>query len=300
MANIITIDTRLHGYTQSIAVYAIPYTGGAILIDPGPGSTVETVVSAMAEHHLSPKRVTHVLLTHIHLDHAGAAGWFARRGAQVFVHPAGAPHMLNPERLLASARRIYNDRMETTWGEFLPVPADHLNVVEDGERVQIGELEIQALHTPGHADHHAAYLIDKTCFCGDIGGERKPGWKYVRLPFVPPETNLEKWRESLKKLQAESPEAVALTQFGLFQDASAHLMMARQFLDDVERWLDAAMPAIPDVETMKDRLKTWLHERGRALKFDERTLTMYDFSGPEDIGASGLFRYWHKVRMGEK
>jgi glyoxylase-like metal-dependent hydrolase (beta-lactamase superfamily II) len=299
MAEILTIDTQLHGHGQSIAVYAIPYSGGAILVDPGPGSTVDTVVAALVEKHLSPEQVTHVLLTHIHLDHAGAAGWFARQGAQVFVHPVGAPHMLNPERLLASTRRIYGERMETTWGEFLPVPAARLHEVQDGELIRIGELDIRILHTPGHAAHHAAYLIDKTCFCGDIGGERKPGWKYVRLPFVPPETDLGKWRGSLKRLQAESPEAVALTHFGLFQDASTHLIMARQFLDEVEAWLETAMPSIPDVETLKIRYVDWLHERGRALKLDEKTMNMYDFAGPADRGASGLFRYWHKVRMGE-
>jgi glyoxylase-like metal-dependent hydrolase (beta-lactamase superfamily II) len=299
MAEILTIDTQLHGYGQSIAVYAIPYSGGSILVDPGPGSTVDTVVAALAEKRLSAEQVTHVLLTHIHLDHAGAAGWFARQGADVFVHPVGAPHMLNPERLLASTRRIYGEHMETTWGEFLPVPAERLHEVQDGELIRIGDVDIRVIHTPGHAAHHAAFIIDKTCFCGDIGGERKPGWKYVRLPFVPPETDLGKWRESLKKLQAESPEAVALTHFGLFQDASTHLMMARQFLDEVEAWLEAAMPSIPDVETLKTRYVDWLHERGRVLKLDEKTMNMYDFAGPADMGASGLFRYWHKVRMGE-
>ncbi len=300
MDKVITIDTRLSNYENSIAAYLIPYSGGAILVDPGPGSTLETLKAVLAEHNLRPEQVSHVLLTHIHLDHAGAAGWFARQGAQILVHPVGAPHMQNPEKLLASSRRIYGDRMESTWGEFLAVPGDKLKVVLDGEVLDFGEVRIKALHTPGHAEHHICYLYEGTCFCGDIGGVRKPGWKYVRLPFVPPETNLEKWRESLKRLQAESCDSVAITHFGLFEDASAHLSMAREFLDEVDHWLETVMPTTPDVETLKDRYIAWLHERGRALKLDETTLTTYDFASPVQMGASGLFRYWHKIRMGEK
>jgi glyoxylase-like metal-dependent hydrolase (beta-lactamase superfamily II) len=299
MDKIICIDTRLSAHENSIAAYLIPYSGGAILVDPGPGSTLETVKEALAVHHLTPAKVTHVLLTHIHLDHAGAAGWFARQGAKILVHPAGAPHMENPERLLASSRRIYGDRMESTWGEFLSVPKDKLVIPLDGEVFDFGEVRIKALHTPGHAEHHISYIFDGNCFCGDIGGIRRPGWKYVRLPFVPPETNLEKWRESLKRLQMESCDTVAITHFGIFEDASAHLTMAREFLDEVDQWLGSVMPTTPDVETLKDRYTAWLHERGHELKLDETTLTTYDFASPAEMAASGLFRYWHKVRLGE-
>ncbi len=300
MTKIITIDTRLSDNENSIAAFLIPYSGGAILVDPGPGSTLDVVREALAKNKLSPERVSHVLLTHIHLDHAGAAGWFARQGAQVLVHPAGEPHMLNPEKLLASARRLYGDRMESTWGEFLPVPRANLMPVLDGEVLDFRELRIKVLHTPGHAGHHVSYFLDKTCFCGDTGGVRKPGWKYVRLPFVPPETDLGKWRESLKRIQLESPENVAITHFGIFADASAHLTMAREFLDEVDQWLESVMPSTPDVDTLKIRYIDWLHERGRQLLLDDTTLTSYDFASPVEMGASGLFRYWHKVRMSEK
>lgn len=300
MARIICIDTRLFGREQSIAAYLIPYSGGALLIDPGPGSSLESIRAALKAEGLKPENVTHVLLTHIHLDHAGAAGWFARRGAQIIVHPVGAPHMLNPERLLASTKRIYGDRMESTWGEFLSVPPDNLKAVLNGEVLDFGEIRINVLHTPGHAEHHVAFIYEETCFCGDIGGVRRPGWKYVRLPFVPPETNLEKWRDSLKRLQAESCRAIAITHFGIFEDASAHLMMAREFLDEVKQWLESVMPTTADVKTLQSRYVDWLHERGRELKLGEATLTTYDFASPVEMSANGLFRYWHKIRMGEK
>ena len=299
MDKILCLDAHLSGLENAIANYAIPYSNGIILIDPGPGSTLEYLKSSLANHQLNIEDVTHVLLTHIHLDHAGAAGWFARRGAQIFVHPIGAPHLLNPERLLASARRIYGERTESTWGEFLPVPAANLINVGDGEEIAIDEIRVRALHTPGHADHHIAYLYGDTCFCGDVGGVRKPGLLYVRLPFVPLETNLPKWSESLKKILATGCEFVALTHFGIYRDAQVHLELALNNLEEIEQWLETVMPGIPDADTLQKKYITWLHERGRSLGVDEETLTNYDFSSPAQMGASGLFRYWHKVRMAE-
>jgi glyoxylase-like metal-dependent hydrolase (beta-lactamase superfamily II) len=297
MAHIICLDTDLSGHKNTIAAYLIPYSGGAILVDPGPGSTLDGLKSALAVYDLKPEHVTHVLLTHIHLDHAGAAGWLAGQGAQVYVHPVGAPHMLNPEKLLASARRIYGEKMDELWGEFLPVPAANLIEIQDGAEIAIGELRILALHTPGHAEHHVTYVYQDTCFTGDVGGVRKPGLLYVRLPFVPPETHLGKWRASLNRIKGMGCKYIAPTHFGIYNDAPAHLVLACRDLDAVERWLETVMPGIPDVETLERRFAAWLQERGRALGLDEATLTAYDFASPVQMGASGLFRYWHKVRM---
>jgi glyoxylase-like metal-dependent hydrolase (beta-lactamase superfamily II) len=297
MAPIICLDTNLSGHKNTIAAYLIPHSGGAIIVDPGPGSTLEGLKSALAVYDLKPEHVTHVLLTHIHLDHAGAAGWLAGQGAQIYVHPVGAPHMLNPEKLLASARRIYGEKMDELWGEFLPVPAANLIEVQDGAEIAIGELRILALHTPGHAEHHVTYGIQDTCFTGDVGGVRKPGLGYVRLPFVPPETHLGKWRDSLNRIKAMGCKCIALTHFGIYNDAPAHLALAGRDLDAVEQWLEAVMPGISNVEALQGRFAAWLRERGHALGLDEETLTAYDFASPVQMGASGLFRYWHKVRM---
>ena len=118
---IVTLDLNFQNKTQAIASYLIRHDDGAVLIESGPGSTLPALEAGLAKEGLSPRDITHVLLTHIHLDHAGAAGWLSRQGAQIFVHPIGAPHLLNPEKLIASATRIYGDRMQTLWGEFLPV-----------------------------------------------------------------------------------------------------------------------------------------------------------------------------------
>ncbi|MGB8214996.1 MAG: MBL fold metallo-hydrolase [Anaerolineales bacterium] len=297
MDSVICLDTNLPGHNGLTAAFLIPYSGGAVLVDAGPGSTQHNLASALAGHGLSPEQVTHVLLTHIHLDHAGAAGWLAGYGAQVYVHPVGLPHLLNPEKLLASAGRIYGERLEELWGECLPVPATHLNAVQDGAEIAIGELRITGLHTPGHAEHHVAYVFEDTCFTGDVGGVRFAGPLYVRLPYVPPETDLGKWRTSLERIRRTNSRRLALTHFGIYADAAAHLAFASQALDEMEAWLETVMPGIPDVETLHTRYTAWLHARGLAQGVPESTLAAYDLASPAQMGASGLFRYWHKVRM---
>src|SRR5215210_7211368 len=138
---IVTLDLNFQGRPQAIASYLIRNGEAVVLIESGPGSTLAGLEAGLANEGLSPRDVTHLLLTHIHLDHAGAAGWLSRQGADVYVHPVGAPHMLHPEKLLASASRIYGDRMDTLWGEFLPVPQEKLRVIGDGQEIVLGALE---------------------------------------------------------------------------------------------------------------------------------------------------------------
>jgi glyoxylase-like metal-dependent hydrolase (beta-lactamase superfamily II) len=142
------------------------------------------------------------LLTHIHLDHAGAAGWLSRQGAEIFVHPVGAPHLLNPEKLIASATRIYGERMQTLWGEILPVEQNRLKIPKDAEEIRAGNLKFVAINTPGHAEHHYSYLFEDLCFSGDVGGVRIPGYPYLRAPMPPPELHFGRWRESLVRLRS--------------------------------------------------------------------------------------------------
>lgn len=300
MASIYTIDLNFPDFASSIAAYAIPHADGAALVDPGPESTLESLAAGLAAHGLQPADVTHVLLTHIHLDHAGAAGWFAARGAQVLVHPAGAPHLLDPGKLLASARRIYAERMDELWGPFRPVEAARLTEVRDGAQIAVGGLRFTALHTPGHAEHHVAYLFEDACFTGDVGGVRMPGDLYLRLPFVPPETHLGRWRASLERIRAAGPRRLAPTHFGVYEDAAAHLDLARRLLDELEGWLEQVMPEVEDAAALYQRYVPWLHECGRRLGLDEAALTAYDRASLPRMAADGLFRYWHKVRLAEK
>ncbi len=296
MSRIIPIDLKFLNHKGTIAVYLIPYSGGAVLVESGPGSTIETVKEGLAAHNLAPKNVTHVLLTHIHLDHAGAAGWLSRQGAQVFVHPAGIAHLLDPKKLLESARRLYGEPMDSLWGEFLPVSKANLTEINDGEEIAVGELHFKALHTPGHAKHHICYLLDDICFSGDEGGIRMPGPLYLRLPFVPPETNLNDWRSSLVKLQKAGSRRIAPTHFGIYNDASSHLSLALRVLDETERWLEAEMLSDPSIEILRKHFMELVLEQGRIQGVSDYVLEGYYLANPTWMSADGLARYWEKFR----
>ncbi|RME07290.1 MAG: MBL fold metallo-hydrolase, partial [Anaerolineae bacterium] len=200
-----TLDLNFQGAARAIAAYLIPHRHGGVLVECGPGSTTEALTAALAAHGLTPADISDVLVTHIHLDHAGAAGWMARQGARIHVHHVGAPHLVNPEKLLRSAGRIYGEMMGPLWGEFLPVPEENLNILHDNDEIEIEGLVFRALDTPGHAYHHMAYLFEDTCFSGDIGGVRITGSsaRHIRLPTPPPEFHLELWRESVERLRGE-------------------------------------------------------------------------------------------------
>ena len=294
---VVTLDLNFQGKTQAIASYLIQHSSGAILIESGPGSTLAGLQAGLAANGLSASDVTHVLLTHIHLDHAGAAGWLAKQGAQIYVHPVGAPHMLNPEKLIASATRIYGDKMQTLWGEFLPVPQNQLNVPNDAEAIKIGNAEFIPLNTPGHAEHHYAYLFEDICFSGDVGGVRIPGYPYLRVPMPPPELHFGKWRESIVRLKNEKFAHIAPTHFGMFDDPEWHLHEVEKELDAAERWLEAMMADDPPVEDLRQSFTDWVTEQGNLQGLSADVAKAYELANPLGMSADGMYRYWKKVRM---
>jgi glyoxylase-like metal-dependent hydrolase (beta-lactamase superfamily II) len=294
---VITLDLNFQGRKQAIAAYLIPHSSGVILVECGPGSTLSALQATLAENGYSVADVTHVLLSHIHLDHAGAAGWLARQGAEVYVHPVGAPHMLNPEKLLASAGRIYGDRMDELWGEFLSVPEDRLTVVEDAQEIVIGNLRFVPIDTPGHAYHHYVYLFEDICFSGDIGGVRISNYPYLRLPMPPPELHLEKWRESVNRLRQEKFDRIAPTHFGMFDDPEWQLNELEKGLDAVSRWLEEVMPADPPVEELRQMFSDWMDEQARESGLSETVTKVYEVANPVGMSADGLQRYWRKFRQ---
>lgn len=299
-----TLDMNFRGTPGAIAVYLIPHTHGVILVECGPGSTQAALQDGLAAHGYQLEDVTDVLLTHIHLDHAGAAGWLAQKGARIHVHPVGAPHLLNPEKLLSSAARIYGDQMDTLWGRFLSVPADRLNVVEDNQVIEIGDLRFRALDTPGHAYHHHAYIYNDLIFTGDIGGVRIGGARHLRMPMPPPEFHLELWRESLHRLLRElvagSFSRLAPTHFGIYTDPAWHFKAALQALDEVEIWMLRVMTEDPTAEELKDLFTAWVRERSLRYGIDSGLLDPMEKANPSWMSAYGIHRYWHKVLNGMK
>ena len=297
-----TLDLNFMGFPGTIAAYLIPHAHGAVLVETGPGSTLPALQAGLAAHGLRASDITDVLLTHIHLDHAGAAGWLARQGAKIHVHPVGAPHLVDPEKLLSSARRIYGDRMEALWGEFLPVPEERLSVLQDGDVVEIEGLSFRALDTPGHANHHFAYLFHDVCFSGDIGGVRLAGTRHLRLPMPPPELNLEKWRQSLDKLGREFSSRseltrIAPTHFGIFTDPGWHLAALAKALDEVETWMESIMPSDPPIESLNEQFVNWSRQRSLAEGLDSGLLEKYETANPSWMTSYGIQRYWRKHRL---
>ena len=293
---VITLDLNFQGRPYAIASYLIRYGDAVVLIESGPGSTRAALEAGLAKEGFSPRDVTHVLLTHIHLDHAGAAGWLARQGAEIYVHPVGAPHMLNPEKLIASATRIYGDRMESLWGEFLPVPEERLKVPQDMEEIVIGNLKFVPINTPGHAEHHYAYLFEDVCFTGDVGGVRILGYQYLRIPMVPPELHMERWHESIKRLRREKFARIAPTHFGIFDDPEWHLRQVEKELDNTVHWMEEVMAADPSVEELRQLFVERTLADNEKLALSEEVVNAYQLANPPGMSADGLMRYWKKVR----
>ncbi|MCE7859898.1 MAG: MBL fold metallo-hydrolase [Chloroflexi bacterium CFX2] len=300
MANvdIRTIDLNFQGKTQAIASYLIRDGDAVVLIESGPGSTLSALEAGLANLGLSSRDVTHVLLTHIHLDHAGAAGWLSRQGAEIYVHPVGAPHMLNPEKLIASATRIYGDRMNQLWGEFLPVEESQLKVPRDADEIVIGNLRFLPVQTPGHAEHHYAYVFEDICFSGDVGGVRIPGYQYLRAPMPPPELHFGKWRDSLARLRGMKFSKIAPTHFGLYDDVVWHLDSLDQTLAAMETWLEKVMARNPSIEELREAFTLWMEEESREKNLSDEVVRAYSLSNPVAMSADGLMRYWKKVRGG--
>ncbi len=224
--DIVLIDTHHLGRDGTIACYLVK---GAqpMLVDPGPAVCLPAVVAGLAQHGLTLADIHAVLLTHIHLDHAGAVGSIVAANPQltVYVHQRGAPHLIDPSRLINSATRIYGDMMDTLWGEFLAVPAERMVQLTGGEQLVLGGHTYTVLDAPGHAIHHVVYVRqhDGVAFVGDTAGIRMQGFRYVRPATPPPDIDLEAWDGTLAALRAVDPQVLCLTHFGPVYDVKLHL-----------------------------------------------------------------------------
>ena len=294
---IYTLDLNFQNCPGAIASYLIPYSEGLILIESGPGSTQDQLEKNLNGLGYNLEQVTHLFLTHIHLDHAGAAGWLAgKTGASVFVHPRGAPHMLDPTRLLASATRIYKEKMDALWGDFQPVPKDQLVILNHGDEVQVGPYTLRALDTPGHANHHLAYMLDEICFSGDVGGVRiqNGSVRSLRLPMPPPEFHPPHWRESITKLKKEHISKIAPTHFGFYDDIDWHLDEVVAELDIIEDWMASVMPRGLEAEGLRIEFLNWVKTRARELGLGGHAIDALEKANPSGMSADGIKRYWEK------
>lgn len=295
MSNIHTLDTYFQNIPQTIANYVIESKAGLILIETGPGSVLKNMPEAFAGAGLDMADVRHVFVTHIHLDHAGAAGWWAQQGAHVYVHQIGARHLIDPSRLMASATRIYGDDMDRLWGEMMPIPSEQLTALYDEDTVQIGEIEINALDTPGHARHHMTYIVGNVAFTGDVAGVHISGTSLVDLPAPPPEFEWEVWQTSLARLRQADLVALYPTHFGRVHKP------VMPYLDRFEQVIAAGVTFIRDqmrAGLKRDEIVANYLARREALAqeagLSPQAIAQYQAANPPTMSVDGMMRYWRK------
>ena len=293
------IDLNFRGTARVIATAVLPGHDGLTLVDPGPTSCLPALEAGLQTRGYALRDVRTLLLTHIHLDHAGAAGTIVERvpGVRVLVHERGAPHMVDPTKLLASATRLYGDQMDALWGAFQPVPADHVQVLHGGERLEIGGAVLRVAYTPGHAKHHVSFLDERTgmAFVGDTGGIRVSG-DYLVAPTPPPDIDLDAWHQSLDAIEAWQPVSLFLTHFGSVTPARAHLA---RFRDTLAAAAEAGRVALLAQGTDEDRSKVFIEgmRRDVRLAMPEREARATELAAPFDQLWQGLARYWTKKKL---
>jgi len=290
-------DLQFLGVPRIIATAVLHGPGGVALVDPGPSSTLPALRAGLERAGLSVQDIRALLLTHIHLDHAGATGTLVREVPQlrVYVHERGAPHLVNPEKLLASAARLYGDDMDRLWGEVQPVPQEALVVLQGNERISAGGRDLEVAYTPGHASHHVSYFNRDTgmAFVGDTAGVRLNPGGYVMLPTPPPDIDLEQWRDSLDRIRGWHPDTLFITHFGPHAPSEAHLS---ELADRLE-WASAIVQRLLAREgTDEDREASFIEEIRRELRrrTSDADVRAYEVAGRFDLSWRGLARYWRK------
>jgi glyoxylase-like metal-dependent hydrolase (beta-lactamase superfamily II) len=289
-----TIDLHYRGVSHVIASYLIHGPEGPVLVETGPGSTLETLLAALAERGISPADIRHVLVTHIHLDHAGAAGWWAGQGATVYVHPFGAPHLIDPSKLIASATRIYKDEMETLWGDILPAAPERVVAVQDGQVIAAGGLLFTAFETPGHARHHHVYKLDDVVFTGDAAGIRFPESPWIDVPAPPPEFDLEVWKVTLEKIRAMGAKTLYPTHYGPTSEVEIQLDGLQIALEETVEFVQSMMDAGLDRDQMVETYTERLAARVAEVEIIGTLARAMEFANPKAMSVDGISRYLRK------
>lgn len=302
------VDLHHQGLPGIIGVGVLELDDGVALVDPGPEARLGALGAGLAEMGHSLESVRAVLLTHIHLDHATAAGAIVREAprAKVYVHAVGAPHMVDPSRLLASAGRIYGERMAELWGEFLPVPRESLRVVDEGDTVVLGgrrggrrgSRRFEVAYVPGHARHHVAYYeaATATAWVGDVGGIRIEGGPAVPVT-PPPDIDVERWKSSMERVMAWGPERIVATHFGAYGDVAAHFAELRAGLDAWAAWVgeaDERGAGVPASDADRAQAFAEWITAGLRHRLPEDHVRLYETASGFRDSWWGLARYWRK------
>ncbi len=297
MTTFTTIDLNWTGRPRSIAALLMESDGTSVLIDPGPQSTLEMLRAGLRDRGQDFRTLDALLLTHIHLDHAGATGALVRENPnlKVYVHEFGLVHMIDPARLLASAGRLYGGDLQTLYGECAPVPEINLNQIQGGESIRIGGTELEVFYTPGHASHHVTYWdrASRTAFVGDTAGIRVQGDAFLLPATPPPDINVEIWNQSLDAIASWGLERIFLTHFGFIENPADHIRLYKERLAEwsalTRKLLESGMEATEAEKAFVDAIAA---EIKSTLPMD--AADHYIFNGGLRLSWLGLMRYVRK------
>jgi len=289
---IFTLDLGFQQTPRTVAAYLIVGSAGPVLVETGPISILPVLHTRLSEHGFSSADIRHVLVTHIHLDHAGAAGWWSSQGANVYVHHVGAPHLINPTRLLRSAGRIYGNAMNDLWGQVVPAAPERVRPLFDGDIVDICGLRFHALDTPGHASHHMVYRLGDVAFTGDVAGVRLPDAPLISLPAPPPEFDLASWQSSLTLLQESAFSTIYPTHFGPIQEVREHLVSLSDLLTAAAEFVRVRMDAGMERDALAAAYVAWQRVRARGHGVSDRGTRAQEIVNPTLMSVDGIMRYW--------
>lgn len=292
------ISLPFQGEEEIVGSYLLAGNGELALIDPGPGSTLEALLDAIRMAGFDPQDLTHILPTHVHLDHAGATGSLVRRlpRAQVYVHSKGAPHLLDTTKLVASALRIYGDDMERLWGQIEPTPAENLHTLEGGDVLNVAGRRLEVYYAPGHAVHHVVFFDPQAreIFAGDVAGVRLQGIDYVRPPTPPPDIDLEAWSGSIDMIKGLQPEVLYIGHFGAVRNIEAHLESLRERLF---AWGEVVLKLMKEgkgeVEITMALREIMLPGLRSAIQ-SEHDPSRFEIAANYPMTVQGYIRYWRK------
>jgi len=292
------IDLNFLGLPGIIATAILQSAGGVALVDPGPATTLSGLKAQLASKGIGLADIRQILLTHIHLDHAGGVGELleACPSADLLVHERGAGHMIDPSRLMASATRLYGQDMDRLWGEMRPVPAGRVRALAGGERIEAGGRTLDVAYTPGHASHHVSYFDRNSgiAFVGDVAGIRRGEGNYILPPTPPPDIDLEAWRQSADRILAWDPDTLFLTHFGAFRGVRPHF---QELFERITGWSEVVRRLLADASLTDDqRQARFVDEAVQELRrtVGESEAGQYSRAGRLDYSWQGLARYWRK------
>ena len=281
----------------TVAAFLVRTPAGPVLVETGPESLYGNLEAAVNAQGFAMTDIRHVFVTHIHLDHAGSAWRLARHGAKVYVHPRGAAHLVDPTKLMDSARRIYKDDMDPLWGRMDAIPADQVVALGDGECVDLGGLAMEALHTPGHAVHHITYRLEDGLFTGDVGGIRIGNGPTIP-PLPPPDIDLGTWADSIARMRATGARFIYPTHFGIKDDAAAHFDSLEENLHRIATWVKERLATGEDEAAMVPPFQAFMHDLLAGYGLPESAIQLYEIADPAFMSVYGLVRYWRKQAGG--